>query len=111
MSIGLMSNIPNQLIVGCVEHIMQRNGQFDHTEACTKVPPVDGYDIDDILTQFIANLLKLVFTEGAEIGGNLDFIEQGSCVDLVHWHSGMCVKLRKHYQAYGKYNTIQSYLV
>ena len=35
--IGLVSDVPDQPISRCIEHIMQRNGQFDHPEPCAQM--------------------------------------------------------------------------
>ena len=31
--IGLVANVPDQLVGGGVEHVVQRNGQLDHAQA------------------------------------------------------------------------------
>ena len=44
--IGLMADIPDQLVVGRVEDIVQRHGQLDHAEAGAQMPAGHRHDID-----------------------------------------------------------------
>src|SRR4030095_13898907 len=59
MPVSLVSHIPNQLIVGRIENIMECNGQFNHAKARTKMTPMNADNINDVLAQFVANLVKL----------------------------------------------------
>src|ERR1700746_2979966 len=59
--VRLVAHIPNQLIIRCIENIMQCNCQLNNTQAGTKVAAFLGNNIDDELTEFFADLGKLFF--------------------------------------------------
>ncbi len=54
--IGLVPYVPHENILGCVEHVMQGERQFDYSEARCQVTAVGGYLADD----FLANLERQV---------------------------------------------------
>ena len=58
MTISLVANIPDQLIIWSIVHIMQGSGQFHYAEAGAKMPAINAYYINNILTQFIAYLVQ-----------------------------------------------------
>ena len=43
--VGLVADVPDQAIVGRIEDIVQRNGQFDDAQAGAEMPPGDRYRI------------------------------------------------------------------
>ena len=47
VTVCLVSDIPDQLVNGCIEHIMQSYGQFDYTKTGTQMPFLLGNDIND----------------------------------------------------------------
>jgi hypothetical protein len=52
MWIGLMADIPNQLIARRIEYVMQRHGQLHGTEACREMPAGNTDRVSQELTQF-----------------------------------------------------------
>ena len=56
MSVGLVSDVPNDTVVGGVEDIMERHGQFHHTETRSEMPWIVGQLVDDVLAEFIADV-------------------------------------------------------
>ena len=38
MRIGLVADVPDQLVAGRVEHIVQRDGELDHAEPGAEMP-------------------------------------------------------------------------
>jgi hypothetical protein len=58
---------------------VDRDRQFDHAKAGTKVAA--GLPTAEIISaaQFIGQLAELAGGQLAQIGGNIDSIEQGSC--------------------------------
>src|SRR5215831_15291351 len=69
MSIGLVSHVPNQLIIGRVENVMKRNCQLNHTQACPKMTAVNTDNINNILTQLIRKLVKLFSRKFPQVCG------------------------------------------
>src|SRR5688500_2925812 len=59
MPVGLVANIPYQLIVRSVINIMERSGQFYNAEAGAKMAPMHTYYINDVLPQLVAELVEL----------------------------------------------------
>jgi hypothetical protein len=50
VSIGLMTDVPYELVVRCVINIVKGYGQFYDTEARAEMSSVYTHHIDDILT-------------------------------------------------------------
>ena len=57
MPVCLVSYIPYQLIVWRVVNVMKRYGQFNHTQAGCKMASMYTYYINDVLPQFITELM------------------------------------------------------
>ena len=57
MSVSLVAHIPYQLIIWCVQHIVQGDGQLYHAQAGAKMPAMNTYAIDNELPQLGADLL------------------------------------------------------
>ena len=58
--VGLVPDVPNQLVVGRVEYIMQCNGEFDDTQARAKMATGHRDGADRLGPQFICNLLEVI---------------------------------------------------
>jgi hypothetical protein len=86
MSVGLMTYVPNQLIVGSIENVVQGNGKFNHTQTGAEVAAIYGNDVDDVLTELITNLFELVVRQLTKVGRNVDLLEKRSRRNLVHGH-------------------------
>ena len=73
MSICLMSDIPNELVIGRVEHIMHRHRQLDRPEARARMPANARARIDNKLSNLIRYLLQVFDLQLAQItrGTNL----------------------------------------
>jgi hypothetical protein len=69
MAISLMTDVPNQLIIRRVKDIVKGYRQLDYPQAGRKMPTVNADDIDDILAEFIANLVQLLPAQQLEIIG------------------------------------------
>ena len=60
MTIGLMTYVPNQLVVGGLVNVMQRYGQFNNPQTGSKMPAMDTYNINNELAQLLTNLEELL---------------------------------------------------
>ena len=78
VGISLMSNVPNQNIVRCVEHVMQSGRQFDNAKPRAQMPTGNRNRIDGFSAQFIRDLLQLGGFQFTQIFGNVDGIQQRS---------------------------------
>src|SRR5262245_17635882 len=57
--IGLVTNVPNQLVIGCVRNVVKGNREFDNAEKRAEMNACNSDSIDRSLAQFISNLLKV----------------------------------------------------
>lgn len=76
MRVGLMADIPNDNVARRVEYVVQRNGEFDHTEARSEVPTRDAHSINGLSAEFIGQLPKLGFFQVPEIVRHAHLIEE-----------------------------------
>mmetsp|Transcript_4790 Transcript_4790/g.10892 ORF Transcript_4790/g.10892 Transcript_4790/m.10892 type:complete len:238 (-) Transcript_4790:482-1195(-) len=53
MSITLMCHIPNNIILGHIKHIMQRDSKLRNTQTGTKMSTRFGYGFDDLPSEFV----------------------------------------------------------
>ena len=60
VSVGLMSDVPYEAVVGRVEDVVQCHRQLHDTERRGKVPRVDSHLADDVVAQFAAYLRQLL---------------------------------------------------
>src|SRR5882724_13385719 len=51
--IGLVSHVPHQSVVRCVEDVVQRYGQFDGAQARSEMAPPSADALDQELAQFL----------------------------------------------------------
>jgi len=57
VAIGLVSYVPYELVVGGIEDVVKGYGEFDDAQAGCKVASMNAHGIDDILTEFVTDLL------------------------------------------------------
>ena len=60
VSIGLMAHVPDELVVGGVEDIVEREGKFDGAEAGSQMAGMSREGVDNILAQLVG--------EGRQVG-------------------------------------------
>src|SRR5690606_20761670 len=56
MPVGLVAHIPNQDIIGGIEHVMKRNRKFNTAKTGAQMPFFCGDNIDDEFTKFLRQL-------------------------------------------------------
>ena len=66
-----MADIPDQPVVRRVEHVMQRNGQFDDAEAGAEMSAGDRDRADGFGAQLVGHLAKRALRQTAQIVGAL----------------------------------------
>ena len=76
--IGLMADIPDQPVARRVEHVVQRDGQFDDAEAGAEVAAGHRNRTDRFGPQFVGHLPELTLGQAPQIGGRLDGVEKRS---------------------------------
>ena len=74
--IRLMTDIPDQPIMRRVEDVVQRHSQLDDAEAGAEVTAGNRNRIDQLGAQLVGELSQIFFPQLAQIGGNIDLVEQ-----------------------------------
>jgi len=62
-----VADVPNKLIVGCIEYIVQRDCELHNTEACAKMPPVNRHIVNNEISQFLTKLNQLRLIELSQV--------------------------------------------
>ena len=75
--IALMPDVPDQDVLGRLEHMVQRRGQLDHAQTRAQVPARHRHGVDRLDPHLVRQLLKLGDIEAPHVSGNLDGVEQG----------------------------------
>ena len=75
--IGLVADVPDQAVVGRVEHVMERDGELDHAEPGAEMAAGDRDRVDGLLPQFVGQLPQLLAIEAPQVGRRVDLVEQG----------------------------------
>ena len=57
--IGLMADVPDQAVLGRVEHVVQGDGQLDDAQAGAQMAAGDRHRVDGFGAQFVGNLPEL----------------------------------------------------
>ncbi len=68
MRIGLVADIPDQLVLGRVEHGMKRNGEFDHAQTRAEVAASDRNRIDGFGPKLVCDLFQLGPRAALQVG-------------------------------------------
>ena len=79
VTVGLVADVPDNLVLGGVEDVVQGHRQFDHAQAGTEVTALFADHIHNELTQLVADLGKVLHPKfAAQVGGLGDFREEGA---------------------------------
>ncbi len=65
--IALVAHVPDQAVVGRIEHVVQGDGELHHAEARAEVTAGHGDGADRLRTQFIRQLGKLLFRQAPDV--------------------------------------------
>ncbi len=65
--IRLMADIPDQAIMGCVKHIMQRQGEFNCTQTGRQVPAGGRDCVGQVVADLLGQLGQLCLLELPQI--------------------------------------------
>ena len=76
MRIALVAHIPDQLVVGRVEHVVDRDRELDHTKSRAQMPTRDRDCIDHFRAEFIRQLFQLITRKLPCIGGKCDLVQK-----------------------------------
>lgn len=84
--IGLMADIPDELVYGCIEDVVERHGQLYHSQTRSEMAIADlGDDVDDVLAELCGYLWKVFEREFlAQVGWILYLGEERSGLIGLH---------------------------
>ena len=74
--VALMANIPDEFVIGRIEHIMDRRGQLHHAQARPQMATGDAHGSDGFGAQFVGQLAQLFGLQLAQVGRPDDLVEQ-----------------------------------
>ena len=75
-----MTDIPDHLVGGRVEHVMQGDGQFDHTEARAEMATGHRNGVDQLLAQLFGELRQISLGQLAKVGREAYLVQQGRTI-------------------------------
>ncbi len=70
--VGLVSDVPDDLVGRGIELVQQRDGQLDHAEAGADVAAGDGNALDQAIADLLRQLRELFPGNALEVGGAVD---------------------------------------
>ena len=82
--IALVANIEDQLVIGRIEHGMDRHGELNDAEARSKVPTGHRDNINDFLADLLRNLFQFRPRPAFEVVGRIDRIEKPVWAEFGH---------------------------
>ena len=79
--VGLMADVPEDLVARRVEQRVQRDGDLDRAEVRAEVAADLTDGVDDVAADLVCDLLELFVAQAVEVLGLVDVVEQfGHCV-------------------------------
>ena len=75
--ISLVTDIPDQLVIGRVKNVVKGHREFDDAKTRAEMAAGDSHSVDRFSAQFIGNLLQLPCIDTAQISRALDGVEDG----------------------------------
>src|SRR5690606_40844119 len=66
VGIALVADVPDETVAGRVEHVVERDGEFDRSQVGRQVPAGAGYRVDDKAAQLIGQLREAIAAELSE---------------------------------------------
>ena len=74
--IGLVADVPDQPVARRVEHVVQRDGQFDDAEAGAEMAAGDRDRVDRLLPQLVGELAQVGRRKLPQVLRQFDLVEQ-----------------------------------
>ncbi len=77
VAVGLMSDVPHDAVVGCVENIVKCYGKLHGAHAGCEVAGIDREGVDEEAANLVAYLRQLCRLQASEVGRGVDALKQG----------------------------------
>ena len=82
--VGLVADVPEDLVAGRVEQAVQRDRELAGAEVGAEVAADLADRVDDQLADLLRELLELVVVEALEVGGLVDPVEKSLRLFVAH---------------------------
>jgi len=80
VGVALVGDVPDDLVAGRVEHVVQRQGQLHHAEVRGEVAAVLGHHLDEQIADLLGQDVHLLEGELLQVGREVDFFDHA----LIH---------------------------
>ncbi len=90
MRVGLVADVPQQLVARGVEQRVQCDGDLARPEVGAEVPADLPHRVDQQLADLLRDLLQLVLGEAVQVLGAVDAVEERGHEGLVMMKSVIC---------------------
>ena len=88
VNVDLVADVPDEFILGSLEHAMQREGQFDDAEIRPEMPAVFGEDRDQLISNFLAELAELIERQLFDVFRLIHFFQDTTHIILLIIRTG-----------------------
>ena len=75
MRVGLMPDIPHQLILRCIKYIMQRHGQLNRAQRRCQVSRIMTERADNKIPQLVTNCRQRLLRQLLQVGRGIDLMD------------------------------------
>ena len=75
--VALMTDVPDDVVVGHVKDVVQGDGQLDDAEGRTEMAAGFGNGLDDLPPELVGELLQILHAKVLHVGGILDRVQDG----------------------------------
>src|SRR5262249_33019768 len=75
--VGLVADVPDNLVPRGVENLVEGQGELDHPETRPQMPADAGDYLDDVFPDFPGQLLELLEVQGFDVGWRIDSGKKG----------------------------------
>ncbi len=76
MRVALVADIPDDPVVGGVEHVVERHGEFDDAQPRAEMAAGDGHGVDHLGAHGIGHGLQLAFRHRPQVRRLVHTIQQ-----------------------------------
>mmetsp|Transcript_3378 Transcript_3378/g.6828 ORF Transcript_3378/g.6828 Transcript_3378/m.6828 type:complete len:166 (+) Transcript_3378:851-1348(+) len=75
--VALVGHVPDDVVLGHVEDVVQGHGELDDAEGGGEVPARFGDGLDELPSEFVGQLFEFSHVEAFHVAGVVDGIEDG----------------------------------
>src|SRR4029077_3433960 len=72
--VGLMADVPDELVIRRIERNVQRQRQLNRAQVRREMPAAQGHGLDDLLAHLLGKEAELGWRQLTEVGGAVDAV-------------------------------------